>query len=67
MEHSLLLAMPHPQWHAPVDPVCGRLVGPIPIPYHACHGDQDYYFCSLRCMERFGNDPARYHWAINLT
>lgn len=47
-------------WRAPIDLVCGLPVEPVPIPYHLDHGGQDYYFCSLRCQQKFQADPARY-------
>ena len=47
-------------WQPAVDPVCGRPVEPVPIAYHLSHKDQDYYFCSMRCEERFKADPELY-------
>ncbi|WP_460710511.1 YHS domain-containing protein [Lysobacter terrae] len=47
-------------WCAPVDLVCGLPVEPVPIPYHLDYADQDYYFCSLRCLQKFKAEPARY-------
>ena len=47
-------------WPVPTDPVCGRTIEPVPIPYHAHHADTAYYFCSLRCRDRFQADPAAF-------
>ena len=41
-------------------PVCGAPVPPVPIAYHADHADRDYYFCSLRCQQKFMEAPDRY-------
>ncbi|MFL6712392.1 MAG: heavy metal translocating P-type ATPase [Sulfurifustis sp.] len=41
------------------DPVCGMTVTPRPD-RKIRHGDQDFYFCSERCMQRFRADPSRY-------
>ena len=47
-------------WHPVVDPVCGRQVEPVPIAYHVAYADDDYYFCSTACADRFRKDPASY-------
>ena len=49
-----------PQARTPTDPVCGAPVPPVPIAYHADHADRDYYFCSLRCQQKFMEAPDRY-------
>ena len=48
------------QWTRPIDPVCGRMVEPVPIAYNACHADCDYYFCSIQCLDRFKTDPSAF-------
>ncbi|GAB3359437.1 hypothetical protein GCM10027430_31500 [Lysobacter tyrosinilyticus] len=48
------------QWVAPIDPVCGRPIEPIPIAYSACHADHDYYFCSVQCLEAFKSYPSKF-------
>jgi P-type Cu+ transporter len=40
--------------------VCGMLVGPEKAAGKAEHGGKTYYFCSLRCMERFQNAPEKF-------
>ncbi len=42
------------------DPVCGMLVDPASARHRAAHGERTYFFCSVGCMERFEEDPARY-------
>ena len=55
--------MPSPgpsHWHPAVDPVCGRVVAPVPIAYDAYYGGDQYYFCSVACLSHFSADPASY-------
>lgn len=47
-------------WYPVFDPVCGRQVEPVPIAYHCAHGEEDYFFCSIRCAKRFRSDPDAY-------
>ena len=42
------------------DPVCGMTVDPIGAKYTAEHAGRSWYFCSARCRERFGAEPAKY-------
>ncbi|MEJ7747257.1 MAG: YHS domain-containing protein, partial [Luteimonas sp.] len=42
------------------DPVCGMQVDPHTTPHHVVHAGSDYHFCSARCAEHFGADPAKY-------
>ena len=41
------------------DPVCGMQV-PIDSPHHAVHAGRDFRFCSLRCHDRFVEEPQRF-------
>jgi Cu+-exporting ATPase len=43
-----------------LDPVCGMRVDPARAAGHAHHQGTDYWFCSLRCRDRFIAEPARY-------
>ncbi len=43
-----------------LDPVCGMTVDPSKSAGTAEHGGATYYFCNVRCRERFVADPARY-------
>ncbi|MFQ6673656.1 MAG: heavy metal translocating P-type ATPase [Fidelibacterota bacterium] len=40
-----------------VDPVCGMTVAPSSSAGKFTHGNEDYYFCSTHCLERFKADP----------
>src|SRR6266568_3608174 len=42
------------------DPVCGMSVDPQNAAANLRHGDHTYYFCSLRCLERFRASPDKY-------
>jgi P-type Cu+ transporter len=42
------------------DPVCGMMVSPGLAPAQAEHAGKIYYFCCIRCAERFRADPAKY-------
>src|SRR5579872_4754359 len=42
------------------DPVCGMMVSPGLAPAQAEHAGKTYYFCCIRCAERFRADPAKY-------
>ncbi len=42
------------------DPVCGMMVDPQKASGKVQHGGKTYYFCSLRCAERFQNDPEKF-------
>jgi P-type Cu+ transporter len=41
----------------PVDPVCGMTVDPATAAAEYDHGGTKYYFCAVRCKERFAADP----------
>jgi Cu+-exporting ATPase len=41
------------------DPVCGMSVEPTTAAAAWDHDGTTYYFCSVGCMERFRQDPAR--------
>ena len=43
-----------------IDPVCGMTVAAGPAALAAEHEGRAYYFCSARCRQRFGADPAAY-------
>ncbi len=42
------------------DPVCGMQVDPHTAEHRRGHAGRTYYFCSVRCAERFAADPPRY-------
>jgi Cu+-exporting ATPase len=42
------------------DPVCGMEVDPSSAAAAWEHEGQAYYFCSVGCMERFRQEPARF-------
>jgi Cu+-exporting ATPase len=43
-----------------IDPVCGMAVEPETAAAAWEHDGQTYFFCSVGCMERFREDPARF-------
>lgn len=45
------VSLPPPRY--PVDPVCGVRIDPRTTSHHVRHDDQDIWFCSGRCTERF--------------
>lgn len=45
------VSLPPPRY--PVDPVCGVRIDPRTTEYHVRHNDEDIWFCSGRCAERF--------------
>lgn len=44
----------------PTDPVCRVRVDPRTAPSHLRHADQDWWFCSPQCAQRFAAAPAQY-------
>jgi len=42
------------------DPVCGMDVDPSATKHQHTLGDDDYYFCSKGCLEKFKADPDKY-------
>ncbi len=55
----------HAHHHAPAantvkDPVCGMNVDPAETQHHTRLGDNDYYFCSKGCLEKFKANPGQY-------
>ena len=42
------------------DPVCGMFVDPPKAAAKRVHEGKDYFFCSVRCAERFEKEPARF-------
>ena len=42
------------------DPVCGMDVDSAATKHHHTLGDDDYYFCSKGCLEKFKADPDKY-------
>ncbi len=42
------------------DPVCGMTVNVSEDSYHLKYTDEDYYFCSSRCLDKFKLDPEIY-------
>ena len=50
--------LPPPQY--PTDPVCRVRIDPRTATHHLRHNDDDLWFCSDRCAQRFAAHPARY-------
>ncbi len=44
----------------PIDPVCGMTVEPEEAAGRSEHEGRTYYFCNVRCKERFEADPERF-------
>jgi Cu+-exporting ATPase len=42
------------------DPVCGMTVDPSKAAGKVEHAGKTYYFCSMRCAERFSKEPAKF-------
>jgi len=42
------------------DPVCGMMVDPSTVEFHASHDGAAYHFCSAGCRSKFLADPSRY-------
>ncbi|HXM95906.1 MAG TPA: heavy metal translocating P-type ATPase [Candidatus Dormibacteraeota bacterium] len=42
------------------DPVCGMMVDPDKAAASKEHAGNKYYFCSIRCAERFSQDPNKF-------
>ena len=51
-------AVPTPETHEAVDPMCGMTVQVATARYRATHEGRTYYFCSAGCREAFLSDPA---------
>lgn len=51
---------PARHWQPEFDPVCGRLIEPVPIAYDAVHAGRHFYFCSSSGAQRFKADPSRF-------
>jgi Cu+-exporting ATPase len=43
-----------------IDPVCGMTVDPTRAAGKYDHEGETYYFCNVRCLEKFSVDPAAY-------
>ena len=41
------------------DPVCNMVVS-IDSKFHSHHKDNDYYFCSNHCQQKFNEHPEQY-------
>lgn len=52
------VGLPAPRY--PIDPVCRVGIDPRTTSHHLHHGDQDIWFCSDRCAERFSKNPSNY-------
>ena len=48
------------------DPVCGMRVRPEAAAGRHEHAGQTYFFCGLRCLERFRADPEKYLAPVSL-
>ena len=46
---------------AVVDPVCGMNVNPESAAGSYRYDGEDYYFCSTHCVNKFHDDPGRFH------
>lgn len=46
--------------HAVKDPVCGMNVDPHTAKYRHTHEGRPFYFCSVKCQEKFAAEPADY-------
>jgi len=53
MSSSLPIAQPS----AVIDPVCGMTVDPATAAASYEYNGKTYYFCAVRCKERFPADP----------
>src|SRR5271163_2988647 len=42
------------------DPVCGMMVDPQKAAKTVEHAGKKYYFCSVRCAERFSEEPEKF-------
>jgi P-type Cu+ transporter len=42
------------------DPVCGMQVDPAKAAGTSQYQGRTYYFCNLRCKERFDRNPSQY-------
>jgi xanthine dehydrogenase accessory factor len=51
---------PLPEHEEALDPVCGMTVVVATARYHVEHGGRSYFFCNLRCREKFLLAPERY-------
>jgi P-type Cu+ transporter len=49
------------------DPVCGMEVEPSTAAGQTVHAGQTYYFCGLKCRDKFANDPEHYRRKSDLT
>ena len=45
---------------AAIDPVCGMKVDPATAKHRLSYRDQDFFFCSARCRERFEAEPDKF-------
>ena len=48
------------------DPVCGMSIDPATAKFSAEHAGETYYFCSVKCHDKFVADPAAYLTAAEL-
>jgi P-type Cu+ transporter len=59
--HPVMAAFEPPQPEGPArDPVCGTAVNAAVAKHKAEHAGATYYFCSLKCREKFVAETARY-------
>ena len=45
---------------AAIDPVCGMKVDPATAKHRFTYNGQDYFFCGVRCRERFAAEPEKF-------
>ena len=46
--------------HTEIDPICGMTVEVATARHKTEHAGREYYFCNVRCREKFVSDPARW-------
>ena len=54
------LPMMQPAPQGEIDPVCGMTVQPATAAGSHKHHDKTYYFCAVRCLDKFRADPEYY-------
>jgi Cu+-exporting ATPase len=43
-----------------IDPVCGMTVNPVTAKHRFTYKGRDYFFCAVRCRERFEAEPEKF-------
>ena len=60
MDHAHSMHPPGGAEAAALDPVCGMRVDPAKTPHRLTLRDQDFFFCSAGCRNKFAADPDKY-------